>query len=228
MSRYNYIEEPPIQRSRQTEQRARHSYQEWQEEPDEEALYRTRPNTSTRRYQMPVTQGSTKLVIHAPKRKRQQVPPAPQLCQQLPKQKPTIRVHWLAYVGTGMMIILVIWIVGGVVISWWQSWQDDLHYGRPRTFQIDARVGHNDQQTQSHFIVENLNKQIVIVEFPGGDATKAIVYVGPALYGSGQDLAVVTLSFKDLKGDGKPDMIVSIQGSGQTVFINDGTKFRPA
>jgi hypothetical protein len=51
--------------------------------------------------------------------------------------------------------------------------------------------------------------------------------MGPTLVGSGQDLAVVTLSFKDVNGDGKLDMIVNIQDS-HFVFINDNGQFRAA
>jgi hypothetical protein len=46
------------------------------------------------------------------------------------------------------------------------------------------------------------------------------------LIGQGQDLAVVTLSFKDVNGDGRPDMIVNIQDS-RFVFINENGTFRP-
>ena len=64
-----------------------------------------------------------------------------------------------------------------------------------------------------------------VIEFPGGDPTKAKVYVGPILVGPGQDLSPVTLTFKDVNGDGKPDMIVNVQGS-HFVFINDNGQFR--
>jgi hypothetical protein len=114
-----------------------------------------------------------------------------------------------------------------MLFNWWQVWQDDLHYGRPRTFQIDAVVGHNDSDAHpSHFVAINLDRHVQIIEFPGGDSSKAKIYIGPVLVGDGQDLAVVTLSFKDVNGDGKPDMIVSVQSS-RFVFINDNGAFRP-
>jgi len=61
----------------------------------------------------------------------------------------------------------------------------------------------------------------------GGDASKAKIYIGPTLIGPGQDLAVVTLTFKDVNGDGKPDMIVDVENS-HFIFINDNGQFRPA
>jgi hypothetical protein len=39
-------------------------------------------------------------------------------------------------------------------------------------------------------------------------------------------LTPVTLTFRDVNGDGKPDMLVNIQGS-EVVFLNDGGQFRP-
>ena len=134
--------------------------------------------------------------------------------------------HWLLFVGVGMIVMLALWVLGTMLVNWWNVTQDDWHYGRPRTFQIDVRVGHNDDVTPSHFIAVNLNRHIIIIEFPGGDPTKAKDYLGPTLFGDGQDLTPVTLSFRDVNGDGKLDMIVHIQD--QTfVFINDGTQFRP-
>jgi hypothetical protein len=125
-----------------------------------------------------------------------------------------------------MITMLALWTLGILLMHWWNVTQADWHYGRPRTFQIDAQVGHNDNGTPSHFIAMNLNRHIIVIEFPGGDPTKAKVSIGPTLLGDGQDLTPVTLSFKDVNGDGKPDMLVHIQD--QTfVYINDGTQFRP-
>ena len=138
------------------------------------------------------------------------------------------RLHWTVYVGMAMLVMLVGWIALTSLASWWQVPQDDWHYGRPRTFQTDYVVGHNDSATNpSHFLAINLQRHVEIIEMPGGDAAKAKIYVGPILIGQGQDLAVVKLSFKDVNGDGKPDMIVSIQDS-RFVFINQNGGFRPA
>ncbi|GAC1357886.1 MAG: hypothetical protein PVS3B3_36190 [Ktedonobacteraceae bacterium] len=129
------------------------------------------------------------------------------------------------WVGIGMIAVLLLWIVGALVMNWWSNYQDDLHYGRPRTSQMDARVGHNDAHTSSHFIALNLHGQVEVVEFPGGDATKAKVYLGPSLTGQNSDLDIVTVSFKDVNGDGKPDMILNVNG-GTYVFINENGAFR--
>lgn len=137
------------------------------------------------------------------------------------------RVHWLFYLGLAMCTMLLGWMLLTTVANWWQVTQDDWHYGRPRTYQVDQVVGHNDSaQKPSHFIAINLNRQVEVIEFPGGDATKAKIYIGPLLVGPGQYLAPVTLSFQDVNGDGKIDMIVNVQDS-HFIFLNNGTSFSP-
>ncbi len=72
----------------------------------------------------------------------------------------------------------------------------------------------------------NLNGQILAIEIPGGNASKSQVYIGPRLFGAGQDLAPVTLSFEDCNGDGKPDLNIHIQGSDKIIcFVNNGKTF---
>jgi hypothetical protein len=127
----------------------------------------------------------------------------------------------------GMLVMSVLMLSFNAIGSWWHGYQDDLTYGRPRTFQMDAVVGHNDSPSNpTHFIFINLNRHVEIIEFPGGDASKARVYSGPVLFGDGQDLVPVTGEVRDVNGDGKPDLIVHIQDQ-QLIFINTGTEFRP-
>jgi hypothetical protein len=143
------------------------------------------------------------------------------------KEETGPRIHWLLYVGLVLLAMVIGWVVFTNLSTWWQVTQDDWHYGRPRTFQIDAVVGHNDSASSpSHFIALNLRRHLEVIECPGGDCSKARVYVGPVLIGQGQDLAPVTLSFKDVDGDGKLDMIVTVQDS-RFVFINENGTFRP-
>jgi hypothetical protein len=143
------------------------------------------------------------------------------------KRKLAYRAHPLLYLGVGMIVMLALWTLLTSAIGWWNTTMDDIHYGRPRTFQIDAVVGHNDSpQNPSHFIAINLNGRIEIIEFPGGDGSKARIYLGPQLFGSGENLVPVTLSFVDVNGDHLPDMIIHFQ-STRIVFINDKGGFRP-
>jgi hypothetical protein len=98
-----------------------------------------------------------------------------------------------------MLAMVPLWVALLGVLSWWSTTQNDWHYGRPRTAQYDVSVGHNDDHTPSHFLALNLNCHIEIIEFPGGDPTKAKVYIGPTLVGDEEDLTPVTLEFKALK-----------------------------
>ena len=138
------------------------------------------------------------------------------------------RFHWMLFMGLAMFIMVLGWIAFSALANWWQVTQDDWHYGRPRTFQVNAVVGHNDSpDNPSHFIAVNLNRHIMIFEVPGGDESKTKIYYGPTLLGDGQDLTPVTLTFKDVNGDGKLDMIVNVQDT-HFVFINENGSFRPA
>lgn len=135
------------------------------------------------------------------------------------------RPHWTVLAGGTLLIMLLGWIALSAIGSWWQTTLDDWRYGRPRTFQTDAVVGHHDSsQNPSHFMALNLDRHILVIEIPGGDASKSVVYSGPTLVGPGQDLTPVTLSFQDVNHDGKPDMILNIQGN-QIVYLNGNGTF---
>jgi hypothetical protein len=141
------------------------------------------------------------------------------------EQPPHLRFHWMVFVGLAMFIMILGWFCLSVLGSWWQMKQDDWHYGIPRTFQIDAVVGHNDSVTNpSHFIAMNLHRRAIVIEIPGGDPSKAQIYLGPTLIGDGQDLTPITLTFQDVNGDGRIDMLIHILDE-TIVFLNNGTKF---
>jgi len=200
------------------------------DEEDDDAIYDTRMPTSVRRYptsEIPLPEQRT------PSQQRNTPPPQVRRRSAQAAANPAKRKsrrdgpHWLLPLGVGMIAMLVLWVFGGVFVSWWSTFQDDLHYGRPRTSQCDAVVGHSDSATnKSHFIALNFHRHIEVIEFPGGDATHAKVYIGPTLVGVGQDLTPITLEFKDVNRDGKPDMIVHIGADGKYVFLNDNGQFR--
>lgn len=153
-----------------------------------------------------------------------------------PDEKPKRHVHWLLPLGIGMIAMLLLWVVGSSVLAWGLDRYDDLRYGYPRTYQIDAVVGHGDNtQHPSHFMAINLHGQAIVIEFPAGNPQHAMSYVVPYFIrqqggGQGGDLTPVTVEFRDVTGDGKPDMLVHILFRTQVqtfVFINTGTKFRP-
>jgi hypothetical protein len=205
-----------------------------EEDDEEEMLFPARVPRSAIRYQPTravMEQAPLAVAIYRTHRRTQTAEHAPSSPQRSPvPPRPARRgprMHPLFYVGLSMCIMLLGWVALSFFLQWWQVTQDDWHYGRPRTFQIDAVVGHGDSPAHpSHFIALNLNRHIEIIEIPGGDATHMRVYLGPLLMGEGKELAVVTLSFKDVNGDGLPDMLVRVQDS-TIVFLNDHGQFRP-
>src|SRR5258708_3135559 len=96
-----------------------------------------------------------------------------------PEQSQSLRLHtqrrhfhWLYWIGIVFLVLVVGYASLGAVGSWWQVHQDDSTYGRPRTFQMDAVVGHSDSQAHpSHFIALNLNRPISVIELPRGDVS---------------------------------------------------------
>ena len=145
-----------------------------------------------------------------------------------PTPRRRVQVHWLVFVGVGLLLMIAGWMAFSSLGAWWQTHQDDTTFGNPRTFQIDAVVGHSDSSTSpSHFIAENLKGQIIVVEFPGGDVSKARSYNITTIPGNDAN-PPVRLSFQDINHDGKLDMVILIGDPGATVTIfsfNNGTQF---
>ncbi|MBV9616235.1 MAG: hypothetical protein JO031_12330 [Ktedonobacteraceae bacterium] len=128
-------------------------------------------------------------------------------------------------IGIGMILAVIAVVLGQLLIGWIGTTLDMLHYGYPRTYQTDAVVGHHDSHEHpSHFIALNQTGQIEVLEFPGGDATHAQIYLGPHLYGQNANLVPVTLQFVDTRHDRHPDMIVEVQGQ-DLIFPNSQGMF---
>ena len=205
---------------------------------EDEKVYTTRRPSSARKYQQPIPQDaigdlSGQQMPRIPRRRASgglntgkglvSKTIATPVTEELPSQK---RFPLLAAL-LGMCVAILLVVGLSVVGSWWREYQDDLHYGRPRTFQFDAVVGHEDSASNpTHFILINLDRHVEIIELPGGDGAHARIYLGPTLFGDGQDLTPITGEVRDVIGEGKPDVNVHIQDQ-KLVFINDGTEFRP-
>src|SRR5437763_3024097 len=205
---------------------------------DEDQYYVTpRAHTSARRYNLPpkrdtlddpVTQTGAIL-----QRRRSAVAPVTGSGVTSKAVGPTVmrkarRIRRLPLLAVilGMVVMALLAVTFSALGSWWQLHQDDSTYGRPRTYQTDAVIGHNDSEANpSHFIFINLNRHVVIIELPGGDTTHARIYNGPTRFGNGQDLTPVTGESRDVSGHGKLDIIVLIQAQGLG-YIMDGTQLR--
>src|SRR5258708_34119231 len=122
-------------------------------------------------------------------------------------------VHWMLYVGVGMIAALALWVTGSSIIAWGINKYNDIVYGYPRYFQTDAAVGHNGDSNahKSHFIALNLHGRVIIIKLPAGDPTKSIDYIVPDLISSGDEHLPMTLTFREVQNDGKTHVIIHIQ-----------------
>ncbi len=135
----------------------------------------------------------------------------------------------LAIMAAGLVAILIVsYLVVSFAVHTWQTWQDDMTYGRPRITRLEASVGHNEiGGNKSLFIAQNIKGQISITEFPGGDPSKTRVILGPNLFGKDKDLVPVKLQVRDINGDNLPDLIASADDM-QAIYVNENGTFRPA
>jgi len=145
-----------------------------------------------------------------------------------PRQGPPLKRQWHPLVRLGLTAVAIVTCTAALLTlpPAIQRWLDDRQYGFPRTYQVDAVVGHGDSAAHpSHFIALNLHGQLEVIELPGGDPSKAVIYLGPTLYGQDQDAVPLTLSFEDLDHDGTPDLVLHFEGQ-LLVFLNDGKRFQ--
>jgi hypothetical protein len=102
---------------------------------------------------------------------------------------------------------------------------DDLRYGRPRTYQLSAYIGRPEEiAAGSHLIAVNLDRQVIILEVPGGDTARMRTIPGPYLVGAGEDLTPVTMLLRDENADHLPDLLIHIKNE-ELLFLNRGDTF---
>ncbi len=187
---------------------------------EDESYYPARQPSSAIRYTAPVHYGPPPAI---PKRRSRQYTTVEPDAVQVKR-----RTHWLTYVGLPFLVALLGWLAISMLAVWWQGKQDDWTYGNPKTFQVDAVVGHSDSTSNpSHFVAMNLHGEIVVIELPGGNIGKARSYAITTLPGANSYLPV-RVSFKDISGHGKLDMLIDIGDPGsvvQIVLFNTGSQF---
>lgn len=123
--------------------------------------------------------------------------------------------------------LIIIVMVGGwwlltTVSTWWTNWQDDLHYGNPRTFQVDQFVGQGDSLTfPDHFMAVNINGHVVVVQLnlqhPELDHTYGITTTDPK--------TPVSLSFRQSGSTLAMYVIIRTTNPYTVELVSDGTKF---
>jgi hypothetical protein len=133
----------------------------------------------------------------------------------------------MAYLVTFLLAAAAIYVLVGAVVGWGQVKLDDLRYGRPRTTHLEGLVGHGAEGpgNPTRFIGLNIDRQVVVIELPGGDATQLRSLPGPYLFGADEHLTPVLLSLHDMDGDGQDDLIVNVRNE-QIVYLNRDGAFR--
>jgi hypothetical protein len=132
----------------------------------------------------------------------------------------------MAYGVTLVLAVLAVYALVSLAMGKLHVVVDDLRYGRPRITQLDSPVGHEDSADRpTHLMALNLNRQIVVVELPGGDPTKTRSIAGPYLFGADEDLTPVVLSLRDMDGDGQADLLLDVRRE-QIVYLNRDGAFR--
>ncbi len=133
---------------------------------------------------------------------------------------PAMQGSVVVYTIAGIIIALAVYVLLSHLFSMVRVVADDLQYGRPRTFHLTANVGRPEEVgAMTHLIAMNLDRQVMILELPGGDATKIRVLPGPYLFGAGEDLTPVTMRLADMNGDGASDLIVRVKNE-EMVYLN--------
>ncbi len=134
--------------------------------------------------------------------------------------------HPCLFFCLGLGLAILLWVAGVQVVDWGTNALNTLRYGSPRIFQIDAVVGNGDNASHpSHFLAINLHGQVSIIEFPAGNAAKALVLASTTISGPNANQIVPTLQFIDLAHNGQPDLLVNI-GGVESLLVNDQGNFQ--
>ncbi|GER90481.1 hypothetical protein KDW_46430 [Dictyobacter vulcani] len=139
-------------------------------------------------------------------------------------QPRTHNFHWSLIAGLTMLGMLLLFWLAQQAIAWGTITYDDMRYGRPRTVQTDAFVGHESGTTPSHFITLNDHGRVEIIEMPGGDASHARIFLGPQIWGAQADLVPIHISFvPSASGSKLQDMDISFQNNHVRYHNEKGT-----
>jgi len=110
-----------------------------------------KPHTSVVRYDRPTPKRTA--LLDDPKKTRRM------------RQRRLDRSTLIIIVSLLIMVMVGGWWLLTTVSTWWTNWQDDLHYGNPRTFQVDQFVGQGDSPTfPDHFMAVNIHGRVVVVQ----------------------------------------------------------------
>jgi hypothetical protein len=176
----------------------------------------TRRYTDTRGNTV-IEQGKTRYVLHTE--------PEPGR----PRFRSKRRGRGLAVFGLGMLVMIALVTAASAISQHQQAAAEMQAFNQPIITEAFYVVGHNHDSASrpSYFEFINLQGRVLIIELPAGDPAKAMVYTGPQILGESAYTQQVTGEFRDLNGDGRVDLIVTVGGQQQMILLNTGTKFVP-
>ncbi len=127
--------------------------------------------------------------------------------------------------------ILIAFLAVAYILPAFQRWQETNTYGYPRITRAEANVGHGTKaHPKSRFIGINNSGILEVIEVSEDEPTaqNTHIYVVARLASSGIDpttMPISSITFPDINGDGKPDMMV-VANDNVYEFLNDGTTFK--
>lgn len=179
-------------------------------------------------YHLPDTQDDfpTQSDVYVPVKRRSLLHTKPESPAPTPEPKKPFLLQehpWGSFL-VGMILCLLLFLFGQQVVTpFVTATYDQWHYGDARLTQLDADVGHGGT---SHLIASYYHGHIVVIEILVSHPQDNQVYVLSGF----SDLPtppILTLSVQDLNGDGKPDLIIKIEGTAlQAVLFNAGKTFQ--
>jgi hypothetical protein len=164
--------------------------------------------------------------------KRYTNPPVPTQTR-IKEESVTISVTPMRFLLIALGIILLAFVLAALIISLLMPalnrWIDDRTYGYPRTMHARAEVGHGTKdQPYSDFTGENINGYMYVVELEETDPSQKHpqAYFITRYSGDNKDLIAITaITFTDENGDGKLDMLVTMENDSTFVLYNNGQTF---
>jgi len=124
---------------------------------------------------------------------------------------------------TALLTVAALLGLGAAGMARLKGLRDDLRYGWPRASHLDAFLGHQEGRgTPTHLMAMNLHRRVVLIEFPGGDASAPKVQVGPYLFGAQSDATPVRMELRDMDRDGAPDVVLDIENEWLVYLNKDG------
>jgi hypothetical protein len=140
------------------------------------------------------------------------------------------KLRWLSYGLTGVVAFAALYMLTDTMVAWAEPRLSSIsqleHYMETPTYHLRADVGHGTSPGMlSHLTAMNMDGQIIVVDFPGGDAERMRVLQGPYLFGSEGSSTPVSLRLEDMNGDTHSDLIVQVNNE-EIIYINRDQTFQ--